>query len=70
MAHYEIPNLTQDEHAALVDAVVLGCFAERQKTLRALIESNKGTQTADLYERNLGALERVAHALTHASYIP
>jgi len=70
MAHYEIPRLSFNEHVALRDAIVAGCFAERQKTLRVLIENNKGTQVADMYERNLQDLERASHALMNASYIP
>jgi hypothetical protein len=63
---YQIASLNTDEFLALRAAVVGGAFAERNTTLRALMEHNNGTQVGDSYERELKALARAADAVVAA----
>ena len=70
MPHYTIAPLSSDESAALNNAVLMGAFSERQATLRALIEHNRGRQLGDFYERELAALERAASAITNPKFHP
>lgn len=49
--------------------LVMGALAERQITLTALVNSNRGHQMADVWENELRHLERAAHLLSDAKWV-
>ena len=69
MTRYAISHLTDDEHHALRNAIVMGALCARQETLRTLVLANRGNSIADAYEAELRALQSAAHAVVDAKPI-
>lgn len=63
---YTIAPLTIDETNALQNAIIAGALESRFKSLRALLEHNRGSQAGDTVEREIDALIRAARAVLDA----